>query len=403
MVKKSEFLWNSIASLIASALSAILLLIATRVNGSDQAGMFAITFATATILNAIGDFGMRVFQVTDTKRQYDFWDYLNARFIVVIAMVIVALAFVFINGYEAEKALFCILLVLYRVFESVSETYQGEFQLNQRLDSAAISAVYRNTGAIVIFLIIDVLTKDIIVSILSMIVWEAVVAYFYDIRKMKHYISYKWRLNKEKVISLVFICFPTFFSTLLNLYIINAPKYAIDKVLTYEDQTVFNVIFLPTFTINLLSIFILKPLLLSMGTMWNEKRFDQFKKIIYKMVALIVITTCMVELVCYFIGIPMLTFIYGLDLAEFRNELMILIISGGFSALAIMFFYALTTMRCQKQVSIPYILSAIIALLICEPLVRTAGIYGASIASVLITFILFFTSMVITFLKLKKK
>lgn len=403
MVKKSEFLWNSIASIIASALSAVLLLFATRMNGSEQAGMFAITFATATILNAIGDFGMRVFQVTDTKRKYSFWDYLNARIIVALIMVITAVLFVALNGYGWDKALLCILFVLYRFMESISETYQGELQLRQKLDVAAKSVVYRNCGAILVFFIIDLITGNMMLSVCSMIIWAIVIAFSYDIKKIRMYITNSWGFRKDKVISLIMICFPTFFSTLLNLYIINAPKYAIDNVMNYGDQTIFNVIFLPTFTINLMSIFILKPLLLSMGTMWNENRHQDFKKIIYKMVLLISVVTGVVEIICYFIGIPMLTMIYGLDLTLYKTDLLILIVSGGFSALAVMFFYALTTMRCQKEVSIPYILSGLTALFICEPLVIARGIQGAAISSVIITFVLFFVSMIIVVWKLYKK
>ena len=55
MVKRSEFIWNLIASVCASLLSVVLLFITTRVNGADPAGMFAIAFASATVLNSIAD------------------------------------------------------------------------------------------------------------------------------------------------------------------------------------------------------------------------------------------------------------------------------------------------------------------------------------------------------------
>lgn len=68
MVNKSEIIWNTLGSFVESLLSAVLLMFCTRLNGTEIAGMFSISFATATILNAIGDFGIRIYQVTDTKR-----------------------------------------------------------------------------------------------------------------------------------------------------------------------------------------------------------------------------------------------------------------------------------------------------------------------------------------------
>lgn len=403
MVRKKEFLWNSIASVAASALSAVLLLFATRMNGSTQAGLLAITFATATIFNAIGDFGMRVFQVTDTKGTYSFHDYLFARIFVAIAMVILIIGFTFVNGYEVEKALLCILFVLYRFVEVISETYQGELQLKGKLDVAAQSVVYRTIGAIIIFGIVDIISKNILLAAGSMIVWALFISVVFDMQKIKIYVRGPLVFHKDKVIHLVKMCFPTFLSTILNLYIINAPKYAIDNLLTYDDQAIFNIIFLPTFTINLLSIFVLKPILLSLGTMWNDKRYQDFRKILVKISVLILTLTLFVEVICFFIGIPMLQIIYGIDLQSFKADLLILVVSGGFSALSVMLFYALTTMRCQKQVVIPYVVSGIAAVILCTPLVKMFGIKGAAISSVAVTFILALSSLVIVIYQLKRK
>lgn len=400
MVNRREYIWNGVASIIASLLSAVLLLVATRINGTTLAGMLAITFSTATILNAIGDFGMRVFQVTDAKREYSFKDYLYARLVVDILMLVVAVIFIFITGYSFEKGLMCFLFVTYRFIESLSETYQGEMQLHKRLDLGAKSVVIRTCGAIIIFLLIDLFTENINMAIIAMIIWGIMTSFGYDNRVVGKFLKEQSKVEFSKVKRLVFICFPTFFSTLLNLYIINAPKYAIDSILTYQDQTIFNIIFLPTFTINLLSIFILKPLLLSLGVMWNEKKYHLFKNILVKMTLLILVLTVLVEIVCYFVGIDILTFIYGVNLVSYKWDLMILVISGGLSALSVLLFYALTTMRCQKLVAIPYILAAVVAIVVCKIMVESQGILGAAISSVIITSTLALTSIIILLWKL---
>ena len=114
MVKKSEIIWNTLGSFVESLLSAVLLMFCTRLNGTEIAGMFSISFATATILNAIGDFGIRIYQVTDTNRKYKFGDYLLARVFVVITMVIIGILFVNISGYTAEKLWICIALIMFK-------------------------------------------------------------------------------------------------------------------------------------------------------------------------------------------------------------------------------------------------------------------------------------------------
>lgn len=388
MVKKSEFLWNVIASVCASLLSVVLLFIATRVNGVDSAGMFSIVFATATVLNSIADFGMRVYQVTDSTRQHSFGVYLSARLVVNLAMLVCSIGFVVLSGYTVEKAALCIGLVGFRFVDAFSEAYQGEFQLNGRLDVAGKSVFYRMVVSISVFAVTDIITKNLLAATILMVLTNLLGLFLYDIRLIKSYSREKFSHQRQEIVKVIRDCFPLFFSLFLNNYMINAPKYAIDKLLTYDMQTYFNIIYLPTFTINLMSIFVLKPMLKSLGDMWNGERYRKFLGIVVKMSLAIVVMTVLVEIVCGTIGIPILSFIYGVPLEQFKAELLILVLSGGFSALGIAFFYALTTMRAQKRVSLAYLAAAAAGLFLPGILVGKYGIMGASISSVLITLIL---------------
>ena len=87
-------------------------------------------------------------------------------------------------------------------------------------------------------------------------------------------------------------------------------------------------------------------------------------------------------------GIPILSFIYNVDLAPYKGDLLILVLSGGFFALSVALFYTLTTMRAQKLVSLAYIAAAIAGVFLPDLLVAEAGIRGAAISSVCISAVL---------------
>ena len=182
MVKKSEIIWNTLGSFVESLLSAVLLMFCTRLNGTEIAGMFSISFATATILNAIGDFGIRIYQVTDTNRKYKFGDYLLARVFVVITMVIIGILFVNISGYTAEKLWICIALIMFKVIDNLSETYQGEFQLRNRLDLGGKSMVIRVSSSLIVFFITDVITKNVIFSCITFVLTNLTLFLLWDVR-----------------------------------------------------------------------------------------------------------------------------------------------------------------------------------------------------------------------------
>ena len=402
MVKKSEFIWNSIASLVASMLNAVLLLFCTRINGTDIAGIFSISFATSVILNAIGDYGIRIYQVTDSEKKYKFGEYLALRIVVVSIMLIIGIGFVLISGYDTIKLLVTILLILFRVVDNLSETYQGEFQVNGRLDLGGKSVVIRNGISIIMFLIADIITKNIIISSTVMFFTNLLVFILFDIRIIKNFNTDKIIFTKDVILSMLKECFPVFLSTILSLYITNAVKYAIDSISTYEMQTYYNIIYLPTFTINLASIFIIKPMLKVLGDIWSEKKYKEMLKIIAKISAVILVVTILVEIVCFAIGVQILSFIYGVQLEQYRIDLCLLILSGGLYALAVLFLYILTTMREQSKATIGYIITSIIALIISKIMVQKYNMFGASISNLLINFILLILLIIPVIIKYQK-
>lgn len=406
MIKKRELIWNTISSVISSLISAVILAFCTRLNGVEIAGIFSICYATAYILNAIGDFGLRIFQVTDTNREYNFSEYLCSRIVAVLLMSVAAIIFVWVNGYDFEKLTICLLLVLFRVVENLSETYQAEFQINGRLELGGKSIVYRNILGLFGVFIVDYLTRNIVLALLSMVVINVVIFSLYDLKIVKKFTETKLKVDRKNVIKILKGCLPLAISTLISMYVINAIKYAIDSSGDYEMQTYFNIIYMPTFVINLISSFVLKPFLKPFGDAWNQGNYKRFVKIVLSIIGVLVGATIFVEIVCYMIGIPVLQLIYGVSLDMFKIHLLLLVLSGLLYAIANLFFNLLGTMRAQRTTTIVYAITAIFTLIIPKRIVNYYGMSGAVASNILIMGILFTLMMfffIIVYLKNLKK
>lgn len=389
MIKKKEFIWNTIGSLISSLLNAIILAFCTRLNGMEIAGMFSISYATACILNSIGDFGIRIYQVTDTERKNSFSEYLVTRLIAVALMVIIGIAFVLITGYSQEKLWICILLIAFRAIENISESYQAEFQLNGRLELGGKTIVYRNIAGLVTFFILDKITKNIIISLIGLVMANLIIFMLYDLKLIKKFTKVNLKVNKEEIKKILKECLPLAISTLISMYVINAVKYAIDNSGDYTMQTYFNILYMPTFVINLVSIFIIKPFLKPFGDYWNGREYKKFVKIILGIVGVLAAATICVEIGCYIMGIPFLSLLYGVDLSQYKIHLLLLILSGFLYASANVFFNALGTMRKQKLTTVTYILTAIFALTVPAKLVEKYSMTGAVLSCIMVMGMLF--------------
>lgn len=394
MEKKVGFIWNTLGSLVYSFFNAIILMVCTRLNGTEIAGIFSICYATGCILNAIGDLGIRIFQVTDTNKKYKFGDYLYSRMFAVLIMLIIALAFSIISGYSNEKFFICMILILIRVVDNFSETFQAEFQLNERLDIAGKALLYRNVLEIISFAIMDIITHNIYISFITMLIISILILFIYDIRLIKKQYKSIGKIDFNKIKEILRECVPLGISTLISMYVINAVKYAIDMFGDNTMQTYFNVLYMPTFVINLVSILIMKPLLKTFGEYWNNNEEKKFVKIIIEIILFLIGITVIIEILALTIGVQILGWLYAINLSNCRLELFLLILSGLFYASSTVIFYALGTIRKQKQTTISYAICTVFATIISNILVKNYGILGSTISSVLIMIALFIILLV---------
>lgn len=403
MKEKKGFIWNTIGSLVYSFLNAIMLMVCTRLNGVEIAGMFSISYATGCILNAIGDFGIRIYQVTDTERKFKFEDYFFSRIIAILIMLLSGIAFVFISGYTAEKIFICITLILVRVVDNFSETFQAEFQLNERLELAGKVLFVRNLIELIIFTLVDYFTKNIFISLGSMLISGIIILLFFDLRITSKIIKIKLKFNKDDIKKILKECLPLCISTLVSMYVINSVKYSIDLYGNNEMQTYFNILYMPTFAINLISLLLIKPFLKPFGEYWNSKDYKSFFKCILFICIALILSCIFIEVVCAFIGIQVLNILYKVDISLYKIELLVLIISGLFYAISTVFFYALGTIRRQKSSTIVYGVVAILALIISNVLVNKYKLLGATIASTVIMLSLLIGLLIAFIIGLKKE
>ena len=176
--------------------------------------------------------------------------------------------------------------------------------------------------------------------------------------------------------------FPLFISLFLNMYISNAPKYAIDAHLTEEIQTYYNVLFMPAFVIQLVAYFIFNPILTTYAKLWLSDQKEDFRKLlrlIRRQCLILLGLTALAVAVALTIGIPVLSFVFGVDLQGHRMDLAILMIGGGMMAYGVFFNYVITIIREQKFLLISYGIASLAALVLSGPFVTHAGITGASV------------------------
>ena len=102
---KKNFIWNTLGTGLNAFNSLFFMIIATRVNGVDKAGIFTLAFTTACILYAIGVYAGRIYQVTELNKKITDIDFIISKTITSIAMIIFLLLFCVFKKYDIEKTM----------------------------------------------------------------------------------------------------------------------------------------------------------------------------------------------------------------------------------------------------------------------------------------------------------
>lgn len=378
-VMKKSAIWNIIESMEYSVQSAVLLLVITRLGGLYDAGVFTIAYTFTQMIATIGSYGMRSFQVSDIKGEYKFETYLCSRVISIAAMVLVCGVNVLFQDYDRTKIFLMFILCLYRVVDDVDDVIHGEMQKNMRLDIAAKIASIRIFISTTLFIIVYAITRNLIYASMALTVTAIIISVVLNFVAAGEFPSITFKICREKVANLLWTCFPICISGFLYNYLANASKYAIDRNLSEEIQTLFSILFMPIFVINILSSFIFKPMIANMGILWTRGKYDSFVKTVLKQLLIIIGLTVVVMLGGAICGVEMLGWLYGVELIKYKGLFILLLSFGGFAAMGAFFVVVLTIVRKQKCIVMAYGVAVVFNLFFADRVVLRYNIWGAAI------------------------
>ncbi len=387
-IKRRSLVFNTTANALDAMQSLLLFVVVTRTCGVLEGGIFSIAMAVAYQMIVIGRYGIRDYQSTDIHKEFTFSAYFLSRLVTASCMFFWLTGYIFWNGYEPEKAGIVIAVALYKSIDVLEDVYHGYYQREGRLDSASFAQTIRLALTILLYLAILLLTRDlllatIISTIFTLLAFVLLNRTLRTVFKEPAFQHSQWPGVKQLLLK----CAPLGIGGFLQLYVVNYPKYAIDSFLTDTVQSYYGALSMPVFVINLLSISLYRPLLMQLAQYWQTSNKSALRQMLYKQFLFIAAITVMAMIFGYLLGIPVLSWIYGMNLEGYRLALMILLAGGGMAALAGFMTSVIAAMRVQKYLLIGYGVTILLEFGVASLLVQKMGTVGASI--------LFTTSMLV--------
>lgn len=383
---KKAFIWNMLGSGLNAFATMLLTIIAARFVDKDACGILSFAFGVAFIMQPFASLEARAYQSTDINEKFSYHQYVGLRFITSVAMILITGGYVLVMQFPANTASIVFAVCMFKLFDAVSDVFQGMFQQHEHLEYGGRALFLRILVVCIGYTTALALTKDTVIAAWMMPACSLLVVLFYDIPMASRFEKLGLDLNLKVLRQLFLAVLPLFLSSFMNMYIMNATRLSL-----YSYWTQLQDFWTPFITIaavvNLFSIFAFRPMLTKMADRWNNNDLKSFSKIVGRLL----LWDVGIGVVCFIgaalLGIPVLEALYGFPLGEYFFVMMIVMVAGAFNAIATLLCYLFTIMHHQLHLLIGDGITFLLTLIITPILIKYFKLNGAAFA--------FLTSMVV--------
>lgn len=385
--QKKDYIWNSIGSFLQSAISPILLIVITRLNGVGDSGLFSFAMSLSVVFWAISLWGGRTYQVSDVKKEFSSGDYIVVRFISSLIVAVFSISFCILNGYDLIKTELIMVLVSFKILESIADSMYGVLQIHNKLYIVGISLTMKSVFGFMLFTLVDILTKNIIYGALSIFLVNIAVVIFYDIPWMKHVESVD--LTKKNIMQAVKIMKKTaevFVIVFLTMFSLNIPRYFLDKY-HYDQIGYFGIMAMPITLLTLFISFVLQPNVVNLSELLKKKKIKEFTKIVSKIDFITFTLGILFVVSSYLIGVWALNTVFGIDINNFRIDLTIMVIGAVANAFVSIYVNLLIILRRFKGQFYTLLVTNILAVILSIYLIDRLAMLGSVLVFMIISFL----------------
>lgn len=401
---KKNIIWNFLGLSINAFNSLFFLIIVNRINGANDGGIFSFAYSLICLLYFIATFYNRTFQISNEDKKISDKDFIITRVISCLLMIFITILLLDILKYKTYKSIIILSICIFRALEAFADVFYGIEQKNGKLYLSGQSMFIKGVMGIALFFVVDLISNNMLIALISLSIVNLMMIIFYDIPNSKKYISNEFDI--KNILKIYRKTIPIFIFSFLNIYLINCSKYTLDFYETAQIQNVFGIILMPGTILSLCSQYILNPYLMDLTNNIKNKDYSKFKGKIKKLFLIIIFLGIICEVVAFYLGIPILNIIYGIDLTPYKVHLLLVILGSIFLALTAILSSALTIIKKNYIQMIIYIYNSIIAILLSIYLIKRLSIFGAVLNYLIVMifqFISFYIFYKINMSKLKKE
>ena len=333
---KKNIVWNSVGTFVMFFSQWLMMVLIVRLSGYADSGILSLSVSCGNVFLIIAAFGVKTFQVSDIRNQYEDGEYLGVKIVTILFTVICGIVWVLVSGYEGIEKTSILLYMIYIMVYSYSDAIYGSLQKKWRLDITGISMIIRNLAALIIFCIVIWLTKDIRIALAAILAASLAVLFIYDIPASRKIISIRPKMKGKRIWLLLWDCFPLAVYTFLHTLLLTVPKLAVRGFYDKEVLGIYSAVMAPVTVLQVAATFVINPLSTLTAEKIEKGDKRELAKLMGKCFLMLVGILLAGILVSVFLGKWGLRILYGSDITQYSYLLVPMVFVSVMTALTIL-------------------------------------------------------------------
>lgn len=370
--------WNAAVNLAAAGLSACLLMLASHISGAYWCGVITLGLAMSMQLFTLGNFTMGSYQASDVSETRSFSDYVGAKTLSLGVMLLVAVAWLKLGNFGRDKALAFTALMGYQTSDAFSNVFFARYQQKRRLDLGckirlAKILAFAGTYAGVLFA-----TRNPVPALWAGAGVHAGLFFALDVPRIREFGPLEWRLPGRASLAILAACLPLALNSFLVMYVNNGPRFAVDEELGEETLAAYGALFMVSFAVAMCGDFLMNPQVVRLAEAVRRRDRTSAWKIVRRQTIIIVGLGAAGLATGAAVGIPILSWLFGLDLKGLRTVLLVLLCGGILLAFYQLGQIVLIVLRRQAWGVLGMLLAVATIFVFARHAVSRAGLAGAA-------------------------
>ena len=378
-------LWTIISSGLGAVYTSLLLLLTTRLIGLKDAGILSYSVAISELLRMLVVLGVRNYQSTDIRQEFSFNTYLFLRTLSSLFAIAILIVVILVGRSDSYRVVVLVLFFFTYLTDKYADVFMGDLQQKGKMRIAGRMRAAGFGGALIAFAIVSFITHKLIVSLafagIAMFLINIAWVWF----NRQHFGSIQIKADFKVIKKLTLSTLPIAISTSLFSYMYNAQKYYLGALGSDEDVAIIAILMQPAMLLYLFfSFFFVGAELTKMAEVFTSGQTKQFSRQISKLLVLVGGLSMLFIVCAYIFGLPLLSWLYGIDLSSYKMQFMLLSCGGLFFSVSILLRSVLIVMRMQRIALYCMVAVALVTGLLMWYLVSHYGFTGAAFSNLVI-------------------